>query len=583
MDRPAGKPGDCEQHLMRRPAISALISLMEETEGPASVSAFFDALTAYAIDPTRWTDLISEFDRLSERLESWDPGELVAELSRAESLSWRIKDSGDPAKPGFAYLLLDEQDRLVGGEENLPALAAYLSLDDKGRLQLSDPASRRSLNEARHNLAASERGHSLVSLTHRDRPRHRFGFLIARSEFPPGLLSVAGTAELALFIAQDDGGQRLESAVQASFGLTAAEVDVTMKLASGLTLKDAAQELEISINTARNHLQSVFDKSGINRQSDLVMVVTQLSVILAGTEAAPQKSGAANRRSSPRHFMILADGRRLAYRTYGDVKGEPAIYLHETLGCSRMPPGTDELARGLHMQLIVPERPGFGFSDVDADFSFDSVADDMIALLDHLNIDRCGVLGFLSGGAFALRMAERAPERVARLMLVAARPPEPQKGRFTHLMPLYTKMISHPWLMTSFFNILRNRASEETNARLIRSVYGSVPHDLAMLEANPAIFEHMVAYTLESMTVTAAGVSGELKCFARSEPSKLPSLGIPITAWHGTEDNLARMEDLQRYLENQLVSWRRFPDAGSLILFEHWPDVLKALAGVESA
>jgi len=555
---------------------------MQQTEGPASVSAFFDALTAYAIDPTRWTDLLTEFDRLSDHLESWDPGELVAELSRAESLSWRIKDTGDPASPGFAYLLLDDQDRLVGGEQNLPALADYLSLDDEGRLQFSDPASRRSLTEARENLSASQRGHSLVSLAHPGRPRHRFGFLIARSEFPPGLLSVAGSAELALFIAQDDGGQRLESAVQASFGLTAAEVDVTMKLASGLTLKEAAQDLEISVNTARNHLQSVFDKSGINRQSDLVMVVTQLSVILAGTETAPQKAGA-SRRSSPRHFMILADGRRLAYRTYGDVKGEPALYLHETLGCSRMPAETDELARGLNMHLIAPERPGFGFSDVDADFSFDSVADDMIALLDHLHIERCGVLGFLSGGAFALRMAERAPDRISHLMLVASRPPEPMKGRFTHLMPLYTKMISQPWLMTSFFNILRNRASEETNAGLIRSVYGSVPHDLALLETNPAIFEHMVAYTLESMTVTAAGVSGELKCFARSRPGKLPRLGIPITAWHGTEDKLASMEELQSYLEDQLVSWRRFPGAGSLILFEHWSGVLKALTGAESA
>ena len=78
---------------------------MTQRDEPASVSAFFDALTAYAIDPSRWTDLLSEFDRLSDHLESWDPGELVAELSRAESLSWRIKDSGDPARPGFAYLL----------------------------------------------------------------------------------------------------------------------------------------------------------------------------------------------------------------------------------------------------------------------------------------------------------------------------------------------------------------------------------------------------------------------------------------------------------------------------------------------
>jgi hypothetical protein len=87
---------------------------------------------------------------------------------------------------------------VVGGEENLPALADYLRLDDGGHLQFADSASRQSLNEARGNLAASQRGHSLVSLAHPGRPRHRFGFLIARAEFPPGLLAIAGSAELAV-------------------------------------------------------------------------------------------------------------------------------------------------------------------------------------------------------------------------------------------------------------------------------------------------------------------------------------------------------------------------------------------------
>lgn len=556
--------------------------MSDNTEPPrqdaTSVSAFFDALTAYAIDPGRWSELLEQLDQLSDRLETWDPGALVAELSRAESLSWRIRDRGDPAQPGFAYLLLDADDGFVGGSGNLPALAEYLQIDDADRIRFSDPASLNSFTQARANLNASHRGHSLVSLAHPDRPGHRFGFLISRAEFPPALAQNARNASLALFIAQDDGGHRLESAVQASFGLTAAEVELTMQLAHGLTLKEAAQDLGISINTARNHLQSVFAKSGINRQSDLVLVVTQLSVILAGTEAEAVPGERQKRRNPPRHFVILEDGRRLAYRTYGEVRSKPVIYLHETLGCSRLPDETDEMARAQGLYLIAPERPGFGFSDVDADFTFDSVSKDVIALLDHLHIDRFSLLGFLSGAAYALRIAEHNPDRVAHLMLVAGRPPEPMKGRFKHLMPLYTKMISQPWLMTSFFNILRNRASEENYARILMSVYGSVPHDREFLESSPRTFQHMIAYTLESMTVTAAGVSGELKCFARADPTVLPQLAIPITAWHGTDDNLSSLGDLENFLRGQRVRWRRFPNSGSLILFEHWGAVLQTLS-----
>ena len=41
-------------------------------------------------------------------------------------------------------------------------------------------------------------------------------------------------------------------------------------LVGGATLDDAAQRLEISVNTARTHLKHVFHKTGINRQAELV-------------------------------------------------------------------------------------------------------------------------------------------------------------------------------------------------------------------------------------------------------------------------------------------------------------------------
>jgi len=549
--------------------------------GEGSMREFFDALTSYAIDPTRWVELLAQLDRLSESLDRWDPGRLVAELSRAESLSWRIKQDGNPGQTGFAYLLLDDQGRAAGSSENLRTLVDYLSVNEDGAIHLADPASKTSLEAARINLSAA-RGHSLVSLSRADRPGHRFGFLIARDQFPASLERVANDAELALFIAQDDGSDRLHNVVQASFGLTAAEAEVTMTLAHGLTLKEASADLEISINTARNHLQSVFDKSGINRQSDLLLVVTQLSVILAATAESAGRSRRVHP-SPPRNFFILPDGRRLAYRTYGVPTGRPAVYLHETLGCSRLPPATDDLAREHGLYLVAPERPGFGFSDVDPEYSFPSVCSDLLSLLDHLQIQRCTLIGFLSGGAYALWFANTHPGRAERLVLVAGRPPTPMQGRFKHLMPLYNKMIAQPWLMSSFFNILRNRSSPETNARLINSVYGAVTHDRAYLSAHPDMFDHMVAYTVESLTVTAAGVASELKCFARAPAVTLDRLQLPISAWHGMEDRLSLPDELEQYLRGVEVSWKRIERAGSLIVLEHWASIVRDAAALARA
>ncbi|MCL2449381.1 MAG: alpha/beta hydrolase [Polyangiaceae bacterium] len=45
-------------------------------------------------------------------------------------------------------------------------------------------------------------------------------------------------------------------------------------------------------------------------------------------------------------------------------------------------------------------------------------AADHVALLDHLGIDRCHLLGMCIGGAFALRLAVAAPDRVAGAVLL---------------------------------------------------------------------------------------------------------------------------------------------------------------------
>jgi DNA-binding CsgD family transcriptional regulator len=41
-------------------------------------------------------------------------------------------------------------------------------------------------------------------------------------------------------------------------------------MTNGMTLDEAAEELEISVNTARTHLKHVFHKTGINRQTELI-------------------------------------------------------------------------------------------------------------------------------------------------------------------------------------------------------------------------------------------------------------------------------------------------------------------------
>lgn len=61
--------------------------------------------------------------------------------------------------------------------------------------------------------------------------------------------------------------------VRRLFGFTSAEVSLALLLTNGLTLDEAAAELNIRKNTARAHLRSIFSKTGVTRQTMLVRLL----------------------------------------------------------------------------------------------------------------------------------------------------------------------------------------------------------------------------------------------------------------------------------------------------------------------
>jgi DNA-binding CsgD family transcriptional regulator len=65
--------------------------------------------------------------------------------------------------------------------------------------------------------------------------------------------------------------------LSAVFGLTRAESRLASLVAAGLSLQQAARELQVSPATVRNQLKAVFAKTGTHRQSELVTVISGLA------------------------------------------------------------------------------------------------------------------------------------------------------------------------------------------------------------------------------------------------------------------------------------------------------------------
>lgn len=115
------------------------------------------------------------------------------------------------------------------------------------------------------------------------------------------------------------------------------------------------------------------------------------------------------------HFTT--SGLSLAYQTHGE--GAPVLCVHGFASSGKVnwiDTGWVETLTGAGYQAITLDNRGHGQSDKphDPELYYPSqMADDAIALLDHLGIGRAAVLGYSMGARISAFMAFSHPERVA--------------------------------------------------------------------------------------------------------------------------------------------------------------------------
>jgi pimeloyl-ACP methyl ester carboxylesterase len=112
---------------------------------------------------------------------------------------------------------------------------------------------------------------------------------------------------------------------------------------------------------------------------------------------------------------VTINGARIHYERSG--KGFPLLLIHAGIADSRMwEPQAKAFAN--EFDMIRPDMRGFGESELPpAPYSTRA---DIIALLDHLGVDRAHVVGCSMGGTVAIDLTLENPDRVAKLVLVGS-------------------------------------------------------------------------------------------------------------------------------------------------------------------
>lgn len=113
------------------------------------------------------------------------------------------------------------------------------------------------------------------------------------------------------------------------------------------------------------------------------------------------------------------NGLHLYYETYGS--GAPLVLLHGGMLTIDLNFATLIPTLAQTHTVIAVEQQGHGrTANIDREITYPNLASDVVALLDHLGIQRAAVLGHSMGGGVALELAVSHPDRVSAIMPISA-------------------------------------------------------------------------------------------------------------------------------------------------------------------
>jgi pimeloyl-ACP methyl ester carboxylesterase len=113
----------------------------------------------------------------------------------------------------------------------------------------------------------------------------------------------------------------------------------------------------------------------------------------------------------------LPTGARIWYSDTGG-SGAPVVFLHAATGSSQVWEHQIPVFKASNFRVVTYDRRGFGRTVIDpAGIQPGTGSEDLLALVDHLRVDRFHIVGTAAGGIVALDFAVSFPQRLRSLVL----------------------------------------------------------------------------------------------------------------------------------------------------------------------
>lgn len=111
--------------------------------------------------------------------------------------------------------------------------------------------------------------------------------------------------------------------------------------------------------------------------------------------------------------MASVNGIMMYYATYGEQRGIPVLLIHGGLAHGDIWASQVKDLMTTH-RVIIADTRGHGRSTNDGSaYTYELLAEDYLALLDHLGVDRVHLVGWSDGANIGYVLSQTAPERLA--------------------------------------------------------------------------------------------------------------------------------------------------------------------------
>ena len=368
------------------------------------------------------------------------------------------------------------------------------------------------------------------------------------------------------------------------WGLTPKQASITLLVASGASREEAARALGLSVAVVRKDLEQIFAALRVGSASELARTVSTMSALAALLAATRGRLGFTDPRAEPLRLLPRADGSRIAWSDYGPAGGRPVLIVHSSMTSRLAPSGLVTALQAAGFRVLAVDRPGFGMSDPVAGLRagehdpFDAAAKDLVTLLEALKLSTIDIVA--RGGAQAvLAMAQRAPQRIGRVVLVNPDPPAAADDRRHGPLGAFKEAYQRrPELIGTFARLIGGSLTRERLHRMVQqSMRGSPPDEAAV--ADPRFAEDYWRSVRMFATGRIEGYVNEQVAMARGARSEpLPGL----TRWSvliGDYDTMHDPDRVERYWRDVLPDSRfqRVAAAGRFLAMTHPQEVVQAL------